>query len=157
MELLGRDSQGSVGFQPANTITPFTAGAGITVSGTTIHNPTVIKGVATAITTVGAGTLTAAAMANGLIARSGPTAAYNDTTDTATAILATMTSPRIGDGFEFTIQNGVAYAGTMVAGSGITLAGVTANAASKVREYRATVTAVTTPAVTITGIGEMVA
>lgn len=113
-----------------------------------------------AITTVGAGVLTAgvltaAALLSGLIMRSGPTGDYSDTTDTATAILAGIVNPVIGYTWDFTIVNGVAFAETMVAGVGITLAGVTANAASKVRKYRATITAVATPAITITGIGEM--
>jgi len=109
----------------------------------------------TAITTVGAGTLTAAAITSGLIMRSGPTGVYDDTTDTAVAIIAAWDTPSIGNSFDFTIVNGVAFAGTMLAGVGVTLAGVTANAASKVRKYRCTMTAAAT--VTITGIGEMVA
>lgn len=108
-----------------------------------------------AITTAGDGVLTAAALVSGLIMRSGPTGAYNDTTDTATAILVAIDSPEVGDSFDFTIVNGVAFVETMVAGTGVTLAGVTANAASKVRQYRLTVDSIGIPAVTITGIGEM--
>lgn len=111
----------------------------------------------TAITTAGAGTLTAAALVGGVILRSGPGGAYNDTTATATEILAAYPGARVGTSFEFTHVNGVAFAATIVAGAGITLAGVTANAASKVRTYLAVVTNVSTPAITITGIGEMVA
>jgi hypothetical protein len=58
----------------------------------------------------------------------------------------------VGSGFEFTIANGVAFVETLVAGSGVTLAGVTAVAASAARKYVATITNVTTPAVTITGV-----
>ena len=108
-----------------------------------------------AISTAGAGTLTASALLSGLIMRTGPTGAYDDTTDTAANILAAMGQPNIGDSFDFYHVNGVAYAATIVAGTGVTLAGTTANAASKVRVYRCTVTSSTT--VTITGIGEMVA
>lgn len=114
-------------------------------------------GAPVAITTAGAGTLTAASIVAGVIMRSGPTAAYTDTTDTATAILALLDDPVVGDAWDFTHVNGVAFACTLVGGVGVTLAGVTANAASKVRKYRAAVTNVGTPAVTITGIGEMVA
>jgi hypothetical protein len=89
--------------------------------------------------------------------RTGPTGAYNETTPTATEILAAMEKPEIGDSFDFIHVNGVAYIATLVAGTGVTLAGTTANAASKVRMYRCTVTATATPAVTITGIGEMAA
>lgn len=115
------------------------------------------RGAKTAISTAGAGTLTAAGIVSGLIMRTGPTGAYDDTTDTATAILALLNDPAVGDSFEFSIVNGVAHIGTMLAGAGITLAGVTANAASKVRRYHVQVTNVGTPAVTITGIGELVA
>ena len=113
------------------------------------------RGAPTAITTVGAGALTAAAITSGLILRSGPVGAYDDTTDTAVNIIAAWDNPSIGSSFDFTIVNGVAQIGTMLAGVGVTLAGVTANAASKVRTYRCTMTAAAT--VTITGIGEMVA
>lgn len=115
------------------------------------------RGAPVAITTAGAGTLTAASIVAGVILRSGPTAAYSDTTDTATAIVAALNDPAVGTSWDFTIVNGVAFIETLVAGAGITLAGVTANAASKGRIYRAQVTNVGTPAVTITGIGELVA
>ena len=112
----------------------------------------------TALATVGAGTLTAAMLISGLIMRTGPTGAYNETTPTAAQIVAAMDNPQIGDSFDFTHVNGVAYTATLVAGTDVTLAGVTANAASKVRRYRCTVTAIgATPTVLITGIGEMVA
>lgn len=111
----------------------------------------------TAITTAGAGTLTAAALVGGFILRSGPGGNYNDTTDTATNILAAYPGARVGDSFEFTHVNGVAFIATIVAGAGVTLAGTTANAASKVRKYLVVFTNVDTPAVTITGIGEMAA
>lgn len=114
-------------------------------------------GAKTAISTAGDGTLTAAGIVAGLIMRTGPSGAYNDTTATATDILALLDGPAVGDSWEFTHVNGVAYACTVVAGAGVTLAGTTANAASKVRRYHVQVTNVGTPAVTITGVGEMVA
>lgn len=107
--------------------------------------------------TVGAATLTTAQLLSGLIMRTGPTGAYADTTPTATQILAAMGNPAIGDSFDFYHVNGVAYICTLIAGTGVTLAGTTANSASKVRLYRCTVTATSTPAVTITGIGELTA
>lgn len=128
-----------------------------TGGGYNVGNPRLGHSPKVAISTVGAGTLTAAAIVSGLIMRTGPTGNYNDTTDTATNILAAMPFPKIGDSFDFIHVNGVAYIATIVAGTGVTLAGTTANAASKVRMYRCTVTGVETPAVTITGIGEMVA
>lgn len=121
------------------------------------YKTNVPAGAKTADATVGATTLTAAMLLSGLIMRTGPTGAYADTTPTATQILDAMGDPEIGDSFDFVHVNGVAYACTLTAGAGVTLAGTTANAASKVRMYRCTVTATSTPAVTITGIGEMVA
>lgn len=113
------------------------------------------RGAKVAITTVGAGTLTAAGIVGGLIMRTGPTGAYDDTTDTAVNIIALLDNPAVGDSWEFTHVNGVAFIATMVAGVGVTLAGTTANAASTVRRYHVQVTGAAT--VTITGIGEMVA
>lgn len=138
MKVLARDSSGGMQF---------------------LSGPTLGKGAKTAISTVGAGVLTAAAIVSGLIMRTGPTGIYNDTTATAAELLAAMDKPEIGESFDFTHVNGVAFAMTMVAGTGVTLAGVTANAASKVRQYRLTVTnnVSGSEAVTITGIGEMVA
>lgn len=110
-----------------------------------------------AIATAGAGTLTAAAILSGLIMRTGPVGAYADTTCTAAELVAAMTDPKDGDSFDFTHVNGVAQTMTLAGGAGVTLAGVTANAASKVRRYRVVIDSVGTPAATITGIGEMVA
>lgn len=75
----------------------------------------------TNITTVGAGTLTGAALTGGVINRTGPTAAYSDTTDTAAAIVAAIGSPFIGQSWFVHIKNGTAFAQTILAGSGVTL------------------------------------
>lgn len=81
----------------------------------------------TAITTVGAGTLTAAAIAGGLITRSGPTDVYTDTTATGAQILAALGADTpVGATRLLTIKNTVAFAQTLAAGaSGVTLAGLT--------------------------------
>lgn len=113
------------------------------------------RGAKVAITTVGAGTLTAAGIVGGLIMRTGPVGAYDDTTATAVDIIALLDSPAVGDSWEFVHVNGVAQIATLIGGVGVTLAGVTANAASKVRTYRVEVTGADT--ITITGVGEMVA
>lgn len=115
------------------------------------------RGAKTAISTAGAGTLTAASIVAGLIMRTGPTAAYTDTTDTAAAIIALLNDPAVGDSWEINHVNGVAFACTIAAGAGVTLAGTTAVTASLVRRFHVQVTNVGTPAVTITGIGEMTA
>lgn len=133
------------------------AGEGLTLASGVLKVALPGRGAKTAISTAGNGTLTAAAIVGGLIMRTGPTGAYTDTTDTATAILAAIDNPSVGTSWEFTHVNGVAQACTLAAGAGVTLAGVVDNAASKVRRYHAVVTNVGTPAVLITGIGEMVA
>lgn len=122
-------------------------------SGITAHGRLVEAEVATAVTTVGAATLTAAAFVGGVIIRSGSTGAYSDTTPTATQILALIANPQIGSTFRLRIVNTVAFIETILAGTGVTLAQVTAVAASSFRDYVIRVTNVQTPAVTMTGIG----
>lgn len=80
----------------------------------------------TAITTNGAGTLTAAALVGGVITRSGSTAAYTDTTDTAALVIAGLPSGTpVGTSWFVTIKNTVAFTETLAAGSGVTLSGQT--------------------------------
>src|ERR1700743_3517453 len=50
----------------------------------------------TSITTVGNGIITALGISGGYIARSGPVAAFTDTTDTAAAILALFPGSQVG-------------------------------------------------------------
>lgn len=89
-----------------------------------------------AIATAGNGVWTAAAMAAGIIDRSGPGAGYSDTPDTGDNILAAMPFLSAGDSFEFMVRNTVAFANTVAAASGVALSGAnTAIAASKVRKY----------------------
>lgn len=86
--------------------------------------------------TAGNSTLTAASMMRGILDRSGPGAGYTDTTDTGDAVLAAMPFLAIGDSFEFTVRNTVAFALTLAAGAGFALSGAnTAIAASSVRRY----------------------
>ncbi len=81
----------------------------------------------TAITTAGAGTLTAAAIVGGLITRTGPSADYTDTTATGALILAALGSDTpVGATRLLTIKNMVPFTETLAAGaSGVTLAGLT--------------------------------
>lgn len=74
----------------------------------------------TSITTVGNGVLTAAGIVSGIISRSGPVAAYTDTTDTAAAIYAASGSVT-GETFYVRIKNTTAFAETLAAGTGVTL------------------------------------
>lgn len=104
----------------------------------------------TTISTVGAGTLTAAGITGGLITRSGSTAAYTDTTATAAQIIAAMPNANVGDAFEFSIKNTVAFAETLAAASGVTLSGLSVVPPLSVGRFLCVVTAAST--VTITGI-----
>lgn len=85
-----------------------------------LANSEVTDTINTAITTVGAGTLTAAGLAGGVITRSGPVAAYTDTTATA-AQLYTQLGSITGVAFITRIKNTTAFAQTLAAGSGVTL------------------------------------
>lgn len=96
-------------------------------------------------------TLTAAQMVNTVITRAGA-AAVSDTTATAALIVAAIRNCQVGASFDMTIINTNSDTLTIVAGSGVTLAGVTTVAADKARRYRGVVTAVGTPAVTLQGV-----
>lgn len=100
-----------------------------------------------AISTVGAGTWTGAAIATGIINRTGPTGGYTDTTDTSaniiTALAGSAPTPdgMIGTSFRMRFINTVAQAHTLAAGVGVTLgSGSTLNAsASTWRDYLFTI------------------
>lgn len=68
-------------------------------------------------------TITVAKIAAGVIVYSGLTAGRNLTTDTAANILAAYPSMDIGDSIELMISCTAAFAGTYVAGAGVTLVG----------------------------------
>lgn len=100
------------------------------------------------ITTVGAGVLTAAAIATGIIRRTGPVGGFTDTTDTAANIINALLcgsgqiSPDCvpGTSFRLLYINTVAQAMTFAAGTGVVAGTGTLNvAASNVREYLVTV------------------
>lgn len=94
--------------------------------------------VATAITTVGNGTLTAAGLVGGEIVRTGPTAAFTDTTDTAANIVAA--GPLAGSSFSILIKNSTAFPQTISAGTGVTLPLTVLIPAFSVGNYIANVT-----------------
>jgi hypothetical protein len=99
-----------------------------------------------AISTVGNGTWTGAAIATGIINRTGPVGGYTDTTDTSTNILAALAGNSYaadivpGTSFRLLFVNTVALAHTFAAGVGVRSGtGTLSTAASKVREYLVTV------------------
>lgn len=77
----------------------------------------------TAITTVGNGTLTGAALVGGQIARTGPTAAFTDTTQTAAQIVAALPQFVSGATIFFRIKNATLFQQTLAAGNNVTLPG----------------------------------
>jgi hypothetical protein len=106
----------------------------------------------TALTTVGAGSPTAASIIGGVITRTGPTAAFTDTTPTAAAIIAALPADsQVGQSWELTYKNTVAFTGTLAAGSGVTLSGVTILPPNSVGRFLVTYATATT--VTIVGLG----
>lgn len=78
----------------------------------------------TAVTTVGNGTLLAAALLGGIITRSGPVGAFTDTTDTAANIAAALTGMGNVVGAitrQTNYLNTTASVATLAAGTGVTL------------------------------------
>jgi len=81
-------------------------------------------------------TITAPQIIGGVIQYTGFTVGRNLTTDTAANILAAMPTMDISDSLGFTISIIPAFAGTFVAGTGVTLAGrPTCPAATSVTVY----------------------
>jgi hypothetical protein len=76
------------------------------------------------LTTVGAGTITAAMLLSGDVLRSGPTGAFTDTTSTA-ALLQAAWKGAASDSFQFTYKNTTNFDATLAAGSGVTMSGNT--------------------------------
>ncbi len=108
-----------------------------------LANSQVSDTINTAITTVGNGTLTAVALAGGVITRSGPVGAYSDTTATAAQIysqLGSITSVS----FITRIKNTTAFAQTLLAGTGVTLPTSIIIPANSVGSYLITVNTSTT-------------
>lgn len=101
----------------------------------------------TAITTVGAGVLTAAAIFGGMITRTGPTSAFTDTTDTAAAIQAVWPGV-VGSSFEFTYINKTAFDATIAGGAGVTMAGLLMVPANSTSRYLAVWTGASTLTIT---------
>lgn len=104
-----------------------------------------------AVSTVGAATLTAAQIISGLITRSGSVAAYTDTTDTAAAIIAAIPGYAVGQTFYLSINNTTAFAETLAGGSGVTLTGNIVIPAGSTGLFLVKITSAT--AVSMIGVG----
>lgn len=90
----------------------------------------------TALATVGAGTLTAAALLGGVITRTGPVAAYSDTTSNGTLLDSALGTNAI-TGFSRLIEfkNSTAFAATIVGGVGVTVSGRTVVTPNSVGQF----------------------
>lgn len=105
------------------------------------------------LSTAGAGTITAAQITGGILVRTGPSAGFTDTTETAAQIIAALlanqqflgtgaiTPQGIDRGLTLRLRylNTVAYAATLAAGTGVDLVGNTGVNASSVKDFLLTI------------------
>lgn len=129
-----------------------TAPGAVTLTVYFVSGNAVFNTATTALTTVGAGTITAVNIVNGATLRSGSTTAFTDTTDTAANIISAFPNAAIGESFEYTYVNNTVAAATIAAGSGVTLSGVTAVPANSWATYLVTYSAA--GAVVMVGISQ---
>ncbi|MHB8272531.1 hypothetical protein [Bradyrhizobium sp.] len=110
----------------------------------------------TALTTVGNGTLTAAAITGGQVARTGPTSAFTDTTDTAANIVTALGGFESGETFFFYYKNATTWPATIAAGSGVTAAAGSVVAPMSTGLYYATMGGTSaSPTITFKHIGDV--
>lgn len=81
----------------------------------------------TALSTVGAGTITAAGIIGGITSRAGSQSntAFTDTTATGALIDAALTDPQVGQSWAWSYQNTTDANATISGGSGVTVSGIT--------------------------------
>lgn len=106
----------------------------------------------TALTTVGAGTITATGITGGFVARSGAqlSAPFTDTTDTANNIIAGISGAIVSDSFVFTYQNLTNAVATITGGSGVTVSVITVIPPNSFGSWLVTYTAAST--ITMAGV-----
>lgn len=100
----------------------------------------------TALTTVGAGTITAAGIFGKATNRGGTqTIAFTDTTDTAANIIALLPSGEgVNYAFQYTYVNNTTWTATITGGTGVTVSGITVVAPNSWARYIVTYTAANT-------------
>ncbi len=141
LQVLGQDAAG----RPAATTQQTTTGAIAALASTSFGSDT-----NTAISTVGNGTLTAAALVGGVITRSGPTAVFTDTTATAAQIYAQFGS--VTGAFYVQIKNTTAFSETLAAGVGVTLPASVVVPANSMAIYLVTITSAVAATFVLVGI-----
>lgn len=112
----------------------------------------------TALNTIGAGTITAAMIIGGIVARGGSqtNTAFTDTTATGAQIEAALTNPAVGQSWVFSYENTTNANATLSAGaSGVTLSGITVVYSMTTARFLVTRTAAST--YTIVGFEQTVA
>jgi len=116
--------------------------------GAEANNPAIV-----ALTSTGDGTISAAALKAGVIARSGATAARTDTTVSAAALLAAIGGgeANVNDAWFVTYQNTTAFPITVAGGAGVTVSGNTIVPPNSVGMFLLTYSA-DTPAFTLVGV-----
>ncbi len=108
-----------------------------------LANSEVTDIVNTAISTVGNGTLTAAALVGGVITRTGPVAVFTDTTATG-AQLYTALGSLTSVSFVTRIKNTTAFAQTLAGGTGVTLPASIIIPANSIGTYLVTINTTST-------------
>lgn len=115
---------------------------------------------AAALSTVGAGTILAAAFVGGLIARSGSQsgAPFTDTTDTAAAIISACANlvNKIGTSMLVEYSNNTNAVATLTGGTGVTVSGVSVIPANTIAQFLLTYTAAATMTMVGTGVTQSV-
>ncbi len=108
----------------------------------------------TALSTVGAGTVTGAGIAGAITTRSGSQSGspFTDTTDTAANIIVAQPNAHIGASWEYKYVNHTNAVATITGGSGVTVSAVTIIPANSWVNYLVTYTAANT--VTMVGVGQ---
>ncbi len=160
---------GTVVLPAAVVIPPFSIGSYFATVGGTQAAPTItfthigtapirvseesVTPLATALTTNGAGTITAAGIAGGITLRTGSTSAFTDITGTGTAIIAAAASLlTTGAAAKYKYVNNTVAAATLTAGVDVTISGASVIPANSWVEYVLTRTGTTT--VTLVAIAQ---
>jgi hypothetical protein len=146
--LASGDVTGALGYTPVNKAGDV-MGGGLLVGGTLTFGKTRSN-----VTSATGTTFTAAQLLGGLIFRSGPAVAVNDTIDSAANIIAAITGAKVGTTFEVDIVNTTTQRITLVTGVGITIDadGIQFLQPKTMTRVLGVVTNLGSPAVTIYGL-----
>ncbi len=142
---------------PANSVGTYLVTINTANTATFVHVSTTLltnnaPEVVTALTTVGAGVITAVGIAGGVTTRGGSQSAtpFTDTTATADLIIAAQPNAHIGLSWEYTYKNNTDATATITGGSGVTVSAITAIAPNGTAKFLMTYTAAST--ITMVGI-----